>query len=105
MAARKSKGIIKMKRIALVLCVALSGCTASYHREQLTGAIASTSENVLAPESLVYVPLPADGAYGEKTYSGSGKTTQQAVAAALAKHRAHVVRGDKVESVQQATAS
>lgn len=94
-----------MRRSALVLCVALAGCAASYHREDLTGAATASQHTALSPESVVYVALPADGAYEAKTYSGSGRMTEQAVATAFAKHGVHVVRGDAVESKQQALAS
>jgi hypothetical protein len=93
----------KMKRFALLLCMALIGCAASYHREQLTGITASTL--ALSPESVVYVVQPADGAYEEKVYSRSGQMTEQAIAAAFAKHGSHVIRADTVESKPQAIAS
>ncbi|MFM0387768.1 DUF4823 domain-containing protein [Paraburkholderia dipogonis] len=81
-----------MKIWIAAACIALAGCTASYQKQDLAGSGAIPTQ--LSPSSRVYVALPADGAYEDKTYPGSGRTAAQAVAAAFAKHGSAVTIAD-----------
>ncbi|WP_227244007.1 DUF4823 domain-containing protein [Paraburkholderia caribensis] len=81
-----------MKKTIIALSVALTACTASYQNHDLAGS--GTIPTHLTASSRVYVALPADGAYESKVYSGSGRTTAQAVAAAFARHGSSVTIAD-----------
>lgn len=76
-----------MKKIlALVSLVMLAGCSARYNVTDLGG----DSTASLEPGSSVYVVVPADGQYGNDTYSGSGQTVAQSVAKAFATYSSNV---------------
>ncbi|SEI96085.1 DUF4823 domain-containing protein [Paraburkholderia diazotrophica] len=81
-----------VKKTIIALCVALTACTASYQNQDLAGSGAIPTH--LSASSLVYVAMPADGAYESTVYPGSGRTTAQAVAAAFARHGSAVTIAD-----------
>ena len=66
----------------------VAGCRARYDVANLSGGGTPRLDRAKA----VYVAIPQDGAYGGRTYSGSGQTVAQSVAAAFAGHanRVHV---------------
>jgi hypothetical protein len=69
--------------VALLLLV---GCTASYRTDTIGGASTTRLERGRA----VLVTIPQDGAYGTRTYGGSGQSVAQAVAAAFSSAAASV---------------
>lgn len=75
----------------LSLLVVLSGCTASYQVEPLSGSQRPT----LDPAAPLYVAVPEDGAYGETVYQGSGQLVTQAVASAFSARAGTVAVADQ----------
>jgi hypothetical protein len=75
----------------ILLAIAVAGCTARYNVNNLSGAGTARLDR-LDRSKAVYVAIPQDGAFGGRTYSGSGQTVAQAVAAAFAgnANRVHV---------------
>jgi hypothetical protein len=69
---------------AFLLTVALAACTSTYKRETVV-----PSQKKLAVGGSVLVATPADAAYGDEKYPGSGAATATAVQAAFARHTNH----------------
>jgi hypothetical protein len=92
-----------MKKITVAFCIALSACTASYQNQDLAGK--GTVVTQLTQASRIYVAMPTDGAYESKTYSGSGRTTAQAVAAAFAQHGSSVTIAETPATREQTLAN
>lgn len=82
----------------LVLVMLLSACKASHRTSDLDGQGSSVK---LDPSKGVFVAVPADGAYGPKTYGGSGQLVAQSVAAAFAKKAASIRIADKHQSREE----
>jgi hypothetical protein len=95
----KISGYDNMNKWLAVACIALAGCTASYQKQDLAGSGVIPTQ--LSPTSRIYVAMPVDGAYEEKTYLGSGRTAAQAVAAAFAKHGSAVTLADTPAAREQ----
>jgi hypothetical protein len=85
--------------IFLALC--LTACSAKYQVNKFSG----TDGNVaLDAKEAVFITIPADGAYGNTLYQGSGQTVAQAVAIAFSKSAKRVYTAAKPLSREEAIA-
>ncbi len=86
----------------LLLVPILAACTANYQVNNLSG-----TENTarLDKQKGVYLTVPADGAYGPKTYPGSGQTVTQVVAAAFSRSASQVHIAEKQLTKEEAVAA
>lgn len=66
--------------LACAFVTSLLGCRAAYNVDNLAGGSAARLDR----QKMVYVLIPADGAYAGRPYSGSGQTVAQSVASAFA---------------------
>ncbi|HWI25351.1 MAG TPA: DUF4823 domain-containing protein [Stellaceae bacterium] len=74
--------------VALTVALALGACSASYKRVETGGAERAAVH--LDKSRSVLVAVPADGAYGNKHYAGSGQSVAQQTAAAFSRHAPRV---------------
>ena len=74
--------------LVLVAIVALGACTASY-QERATGGTEASSVK-LDPTRSVMVAIPANGAYGNKGYQGTGQLVAQKTSAAFSRYARRV---------------
>ncbi len=63
----------------------LSGCADTH---QLNKDVSLTTS--LSPHDTIFIGVPVNGFYGDKTYTGSGKMTTQILAAAFSSHARNV---------------
>lgn len=78
--------MLGLRHIAITITAwaCLSGCSASYNRQDTGGAdLSGTRLDAAKP---VLIAVPADGSYQGKPYPGSGQTVAQQTAAAFAKY-------------------
>lgn len=85
MSARFSRALV----VAAV--IALGACTATYQERTTGGTEASTVK--LDPARNVMVAIPADGAYGGKSYLGTGQLVAQNTSAAFSRYARKVQLG------------
>jgi len=78
--------------IAAFICLLLVSACADTHQLIRQEGVQTIRFN---PSDSIYVSVPQDGAYGEKTYRGSGQTTTQIVMAAF-ERRSRTVRNGRV---------
>lgn len=79
-----------MKKIVVLmfLCVLLSSCADS--KELLRVGASAPNSRKLSAEDSFYISIPADGAYGSTTYSGSGTMTSRLLLSAFSKRARNV---------------
>ncbi len=87
------------KLIVALLLVALTGCSSKYR----TDSVQRPAERLDAKAS-AYVMSSNDGAYGGKTYAGSGRALSSATTAAFSKHMTRVDTADTTERLEDALA-
>ena len=89
-----------MKIIILVFALFITACTSKYKTDMFT----APSES-LTWSGVAYIKLASDGVYGEKTYSGSGKTVTQNLHSVITAHSRKSVIAEKRQSFEDAMAT
>lgn len=77
-----------LRAMVVVIALGLSACTASYTQRDTAGVEASSVR--LDSDQMILIAVPADGAYGGRTYAGSGRTVAQKTAAAFSRYARRV---------------
>lgn len=89
-----------MKHIFIIFAIAvLSSCADT---TQLT--VSGNDSFKLVAENRIYVSVPTDGRYGNKTYHGSGSNVSQIIVSAFSKYASDIKSGNKVQTREQALA-
>jgi hypothetical protein len=83
----------------VALAIGLAGCVSKYKTDTFAGP-----EDPLTPAGGFYVMLAPNGSYGARVYPNSGRTTTQAVAAALSIHAEKVEIADRIRGLKKALA-
>lgn len=88
--------------VAALSCgLALSGCSAKYQTQNLSGAATIRLDH----QKSVFVTVPEDGAYETKRYAGSGQTVAQETAAAFSSRAIRVHIGEQRQATEAAVSA
>lgn len=86
--------------VTAIIVLLLSGCSSKYRTDAF-----EPPAQPLSSFASAYVTLAADGAFGSSRYSGSGRSTSQATAAAVSVHLNRVDMASNKESTDEALRS
>jgi hypothetical protein len=91
--------VIVMKKLIVVFALLLTACVSKYRTDQF-----DAPSQPLSLSGSAYVMLARDGAYGRRTYSGSGRTVSQLLHNAVLAHLSTSELATIIESRDQALA-
>ena len=86
-----------MRSISIILLVLMTACTSKYKTDSF-----DPPSEPFASSGSVYVMQARDGAYGARTYPGSGHTVSRLLYGAVLNHVSHAELATKIESRKEA---